>query len=424
MDLVEGFVQAYEEMRERYSRLAELCAGQCESGFEHSGLRGIVTWRAKRVDRLRDKLQKRALRKAYQTEKDILTDVYDLAGVRIALYFPGDKEDVDAFLADQFIIEERKDFPHSEEGARYARRFSGYTARHYRVRLREETLLEQTSLLSPLRVEIQVGSVLMHAWAEVEHDLAYKPKTGTLSADEYAILDELNGLVHAGEIALERLQVAVKRRITEELAVFSSHYELSAFLHDRVKRQRRSEKDPLIGRADVFYRFLQLANMDQVSLLAPYLTQLDPNQESRPVVPQLVDLIFAEKESLYHVYNRARMEVSERDPYRRPDELISYFSCERALGSFMRCWIALDTLLREHRSERQSYSEVLEALLSPKLFSKGVIEDRVLRLEEIRQIRNQVIFGVKFPSENELMEAERFLQGILQEIRNPINIIP
>lgn len=53
------------------------------------------------------------------------------------------------------------------------------------------------------RVEVQVASVLMHAWSEVEHDLVYKPLQGGLSTEEYAILDELNGLVMAGEIALE-----------------------------------------------------------------------------------------------------------------------------------------------------------------------------------------------------------------------------
>ena len=47
----------------------------------------------------------------------------------------------------------------------------------------------------------------MHAWSEVEHDLIYKPLQGTLSKEELAILDELNGLVLAGEIALERCRL-------------------------------------------------------------------------------------------------------------------------------------------------------------------------------------------------------------------------
>lgn len=70
------------------------------------------------------------------------------------------------------------------------------------MQLRDVSLSEAQKRYAEARVEIQVASVVMHAWAEVEHDLVYKPLAGELSQDEYAILDELNGLVMAGEIAL------------------------------------------------------------------------------------------------------------------------------------------------------------------------------------------------------------------------------
>jgi ppGpp synthetase/RelA/SpoT-type nucleotidyltranferase len=81
------------------------------------------------------------------------------------------------------------------------------------VRLRESTLNDAQKRYVAALVEIQIASVLMHAWAEVEHDLLYKPVQGRLSDDEYAILDELNGLVMTGEIALERLQKAGEARV-------------------------------------------------------------------------------------------------------------------------------------------------------------------------------------------------------------------
>jgi ppGpp synthetase/RelA/SpoT-type nucleotidyltranferase len=52
----------------------------------------------------------------------------------------------------------------------------------------------------------------MHAWSEVEHDLVYKPLDGDFSPEEYA-LDQLNGLVLAGEMALETLQKAQQARL-------------------------------------------------------------------------------------------------------------------------------------------------------------------------------------------------------------------
>jgi ppGpp synthetase/RelA/SpoT-type nucleotidyltranferase len=73
----------------------------------------------------------------------------------------------------------------------------------------------------------------MHAWAEVEHDLVYKPQEGELSGEELSILDELNGLVIAGEIALERLQRSGEARVAAADRRFENHYELAAHLLSR-----------------------------------------------------------------------------------------------------------------------------------------------------------------------------------------------
>ena len=55
--------------------------------------------------------------------------------------------------------------------------------------MREESLDRSQKKYTTARIEIQVASVLMHAWSEVEHDLVYKPLQGTLSDEELAILD-------------------------------------------------------------------------------------------------------------------------------------------------------------------------------------------------------------------------------------------
>ena len=72
----------------------------------------------------------------------------------------------------------------------------------------------------------------MHTWSEVEHDLVYKPLNGILSEEELAILDKLNGLVLAGEIALECLQIAGTARIVKE-KLFNNQYDLASYLYDK-----------------------------------------------------------------------------------------------------------------------------------------------------------------------------------------------
>jgi len=415
VSVIKDFLQQYSKERQEYEHLARLCAQQCESGLERMGIRSIVTHRAKRPDRLRQKLKTRASHRRYQSLNDIYSDVIDLAGVRIALYFPGDKEEVDAFMHSQFAVEETRDFPKEANVSPYPRRFAGYSARHYRVRLREDALPSGNKALVFRDVEVQVASVLMHAWAEVEHDLVYKPKTGRLSAEEYAILDELNGLIHTGEIALERLQKAVHRRVIGDLREFGNHYELSSFLYEYIKGRGRGGSDPLMGRADLLFQFLKYAGRNAPWHLESYLEHLNFKEESRSVVEQIVDQILAEDDSLYEAYNQARLHLSKKDPYGTEDETISYFSEERALGYFMHRWIAVEAVSRQAIGESLSKSERRQLpphVVGERLFDKDTVE----QLREIRRLRNQIIHGIQFPSEKELMEAGRFLQQVLDTV--------
>ena len=208
----------------------------------------------------------------------------DLAGVRIALYFPGDREEIDSFVRSHFNVDHVKDFPEAlrHPGA-YQKRFLGYVGRHYRLRLKPETLPPVDQHLAHYVIELQVGSVLMHAWAEVEHDLVYKSTEGFLSQEEYAILDELNGLMHAGEIALERLQTAVKRRINTERQPFSNHYELSSYLYDLTRKaSQRTDTEPFIGRTDVLFHFLKATGLNSVPALRPILQKCDLGSVKAP----------------------------------------------------------------------------------------------------------------------------------------------
>lgn len=105
-------------------------------------------------------------------------DRRDLAGARLIFYT---NNDVDRFLAstlirDNFEIEEDSAKIHhptqENQGARYR-------AVHYTIRLREERLsLPEYARFAGLRCEIQIQTILEHAWAETSHDILYKTKLG------------------------------------------------------------------------------------------------------------------------------------------------------------------------------------------------------------------------------------------------------
>ena len=111
MSVIDEFMEQYSREFTYYEKAAALCAVQCEKGLSRRGLRAIVTHRAKRHDRLREKIVRRARTKIYTTPDDIRSDIVDFSGVRIALYFPGDQTEVDQFVKEQFVVDEQKDFP-------------------------------------------------------------------------------------------------------------------------------------------------------------------------------------------------------------------------------------------------------------------------------------------------------------------------
>jgi ppGpp synthetase/RelA/SpoT-type nucleotidyltranferase len=186
---IDDFLEHYNREFDYYAEVARTVQQQLEAAVISHGIRAMVTSRAKRADRLREKLLKRNKEKRYSSLNDIYKDIIDLAGVRIALYFPGDRERTGTLIKELFDEERSpKVFPESS-GIKEGKRFIGYVAIHYLVRLKPATLEDAKTRYSSTVVEIQLASVLMHAWAEVNHDLEYKPETGDLSEDETAILD-------------------------------------------------------------------------------------------------------------------------------------------------------------------------------------------------------------------------------------------
>ena len=100
-----------------------------------------------------------------------LQDITDLAGVRIITFFPRTVVSVGACIREEFEVLEHMDLSRTliqEE------RF-GYQSEHYLVRLSSKrTELPEYNPHFGLVAEVQVRTILQHAWAEIEHDIQYK----------------------------------------------------------------------------------------------------------------------------------------------------------------------------------------------------------------------------------------------------------
>lgn len=129
-----------------------------------------IQCRAKRMESLRRRLYEEGKLDTQTLE----LDRRDLAGARLIFYT---NNDADRFLASPLI---RENFEIEEDSTKihYPRpenKGARYRAIHYTVRLRDERIrLPEYARFAGLRCEIQVQTILEHAWSETSHDILYK----------------------------------------------------------------------------------------------------------------------------------------------------------------------------------------------------------------------------------------------------------
>ena len=411
--VVETFLERYDREVDFFSAACRICATMCEDALKSAQIRSIVTWRAKRPAGLREKLEKRARKREeqgqpYSSDAEIYADIVDLAGVRIALYFPGDRDRVRQLVEERLILAApAREFPHesSSPSPTYTRTFPGYKATHLRVVLREESLSPGEKRYAKAHIEIQVASVLMHAWAEVEHDLVYKPENGTISNEEHLILDELNGLVLAGELALQRLQAAVEQRGAAARSEFKNHHELAAFILKRSGTDATSLPDLLVGRMDVLFRILVAARKCTPDGVLPYIDNLQLESHEVSLAQQVIGRVLT---------NHPELESMAQDLGAAAEEQRVAESSHATLGRFMLAWVEFEqaigrlSRLRGLPSRPGPVWRVVEQLDLPSVWT--------LEIRRVNQLRNAVAHGEGTVSPPTLEAAIATLREINEKI--------
>ena len=428
MGIIEDFVSEYEREVDFWEAAARTASGLLEAKLASSGLRAIVTSRAKSVDRLDAKLRvrERERKTPYESISAIRADIVDLAGVRIALYYPGQIDEAERMVRDTLDVIYSKRFPEdkvpnttpnnsdiraSEPVAVYVQRFSGYGARHFRAHIPESKLNQEQVRYAAALIEVQLASVLMHAWSEVGHDLVYKPMEGKLSASEYALLDQLNGLVLAGEIALEQLQKAGDERVAAAETPFRDHYELAEFLRAGVSALGIDLTDATLGRVDVLFKFLTDEGEATASSVEPYIGQLQQDFENRPVADQLADLMLSGSTDRYNAFSRALAETRRGSRPATVADLKANTPETMTIGEFMASWILFETVLRD---QSKAAEPVPPGVMIRRLVKSGTLSQaQQEELEVMRGIRNRVVHGMAGDVPlTELSDAAAWLRGI------------
>lgn len=413
MDLIPQFIENYRKKFTFYENAARLAAKQLEDALQSAGIRAIVTSRAKNPGRLKSKtIHRNAEREMpYRNMREIYDDMFDLAGVRVSLYFPGDRDKTDTLVNDLFTVLDRKQFPEQSKPPSYNKRFSGYWANHYRVNIREENTLPAQKKYTSVCVEIQIASVMMHAWSEVEHDLVYKPLQGILSDEELSILDELNGLVLAGEIALERLQSAGNERIKNKDTTFSSQYDLASYLYNYMSNHLRREDIELrLGNIELLFKLLNRLKIIKVKDIEPILKSVKFEKDRRNISQQIIDQIITGNEKRYHIYQELRT----------GDDIIDQKTL-KAINGFFGQWVPLENLLNKAacRSTPKSYGAFnINTLKRMNILDKDLSN----KIGALRRTRNVLIHDIEKPDVEELIRQGDEIHEVYQKLSQKLDV--
>lgn len=160
----EALEEEFNKRYENYQRMGEKLCTDLESSLKKAEIEFVsVFYRIKKFDAFRKKVERRGYREPFE-------ECLDICGVRIIYYFYSDLYDIEKVIFDETEVVDTID----KSGIIETDRF-GYRSFHYIVKLKDKWLKMPTFReLDGLKAEVQVMTVTMHSWAEIQRKLAYK----------------------------------------------------------------------------------------------------------------------------------------------------------------------------------------------------------------------------------------------------------
>jgi ppGpp synthetase/RelA/SpoT-type nucleotidyltranferase len=159
-------IQSYADISSQYDKLGLNLSQALELLLKENSISYLsINYRIKESESFVGKIE----RKSY---KNPLNDIEDICGVRIVCYYQSDVEKIKEIIRKEFDIVEDENKEDNLEFDQF-----GYRSMHYIIKIKTDWLNTPNYRgLENLKAELQIRTVLMHAWAEIEHKLAYKSK--------------------------------------------------------------------------------------------------------------------------------------------------------------------------------------------------------------------------------------------------------
>lgn len=210
--LVREAVRTYAEIQPQVNEVARRLASWLTRVLDDAGINYLdIAWRGKGVASFAAKTNRTV--DGQQLFPDPLRDITDQIGTRVITYVTSDVAAVADLIKDQLQVVDDKDLGRAT--ASYGG--FGYVSRHLQVAI-DPVWLGGTPIggVRASSAQIQIRTVLQHAWAEFEHDIRYK---GTIPEE---LAPDLNrrftlaaGLLELADREFEVIRDRLRERTTD-----------------------------------------------------------------------------------------------------------------------------------------------------------------------------------------------------------------
>jgi putative GTP pyrophosphokinase len=162
-----SIIQTYKEITSKYEKLGLNISQAIELLLNEEKIPYLsIDYRTKDVDSFVGKIQ----RKSY---KNPFEDIEDICGLRIICYYQSDIEKIKNIIQKEFEILNNENKVENLDFDQF-----GYRSFHFILKIKNEWLKTPNYRgLENIKAELQIRTILMHAWAEIEHKLAYKTES-------------------------------------------------------------------------------------------------------------------------------------------------------------------------------------------------------------------------------------------------------
>ena len=233
-DWYENQIERYRAIHPDYVLLAEALQKALEKLQNIISSPILIQTRSKTLASFAEKIQR-----AGRHYVDPLEELPDLCGARIITHTLGEVSTVCHFLEKHFHIFEED--THNKLDLMKSNEF-GYLSYHYLVAFKPDTFsadtVPATLVEKNLKAEIQVRTILQHAWADIAHEWSYKSRFD-LPRRWKREFDRLAALLEEADQGFERLQ--------RELKEYASSYDA---YYSKEQLQTEIEKARIILQAD------------------------------------------------------------------------------------------------------------------------------------------------------------------------------